>query len=179
MDLESARVVMLVEDGYEDLELWYPYYRLQEAGAAVCLVGPRRRDYRGKHGYVARADHAATDLDGDAFDGIVVPGGHAPDRLRRHEAVLALVRAADANRRLVGAICHGGSVLVSADILRGRRVTSYVSIRDDLRNAGATWIDAPVVRDGHIVTSRHPGDLPGFARTLIEVLGARHEPVVA
>ena len=167
------RVAVLVEDLYEDLELWVPVFRLREAGHEPVIVGPQAgKTYASKHGYPARAEVAAEDVRVAAVAGVIVPGGYAPDRMRRHRAMVDLVREADAEGRLVAAICHGGWMLASADVVRGRRCTGFFSIADDLRNAGALFEDAEVVRDGHLVTSRTPEDLPAFCRTILEVLGA-------
>jgi protease I len=168
-----VRVAVLVEDLYEDLELWVPVFRLREAGHEPVIVGPQAgKTYASKHGYPARAEVAAEDVRAAGVAGVIVPGGYAPDRMRRHRAMVSLVREVDAEGRLVAAICHGGWMLASADVVRGRRCTGVFSIADDLRNAGALFEDAEVVRDGHLVTSRTPEDLPAFCRTILEVLGA-------
>jgi len=167
------KVAILVEDLYEDLELWVPLFRLREAGHAPVLVGPQAgKTYTSKHGYPARADLAAEDARAPDLGGVVIPGGYAPDRMRRHPPMVALVRELHAQGKLVAAICHGGWMLASADVVRGRRCTGFFSIADDLKNAGARFEDAEVVRDGNLVTSRTPDDLPAFCRTLLEVLGA-------
>ena len=166
-------IAILVEDLYEDLELWVPLLRLREAGHRPLLVGPEKgKAYASKHGYPAKADESAAAARAEDLGGVIVPGGYAPDRMRRHPAMVELVRAVDAKGGLVAAICHGGWMLASADVVRGRRCTGFFSIADDLRNAGAVWVDAEVVRDGHLVTSRTPDDLPAFCRTVLEVLGA-------
>jgi len=167
------KVAILVEDLYEDLELWVPLFRLREAGHAPVLVGPQEgKTYTSKHGYPARAELAAEDARAPDLGGVVIPGGYAPDRMRRHPGMVALVRELHAQGKLVAAICHGGWMLASADVVRGRRCTGFFSIADDLKNAGARFEDAEVVRDGNLVTSRTPDDLPAFCRTLLEVLGA-------
>ncbi|HEX5042774.1 MAG TPA: type 1 glutamine amidotransferase domain-containing protein [Candidatus Polarisedimenticolaceae bacterium] len=166
-------VAILVEDLYEDLELWVPLFRLREAGHAPVLVGPQGgKTYASKHGYPARADLAAGDARASELGGVVIPGGYAPDRMRRHPPMVELVRELNDEGKLVAAICHGGWMLASADVVRGRRCTGFSSIADDLKNAGARFEDAEVVRDGNLVTSRTPDDLPAFCRTLLEVLGA-------
>ncbi len=170
MALNGKRVVVLAENEYEDLELLYPYYRLKEAGAEVVLVGPRAEVYTSKHGYPAKAEKAAEEVSASDFDAVVVPGGFAPDRLRRYPAVLKLVRDAWDQEKVVAAICHAGWVLVSAGILRGRTATSTPAIRDDMINAGAEWVDREVVRDGLLITSRRPDDLPAFCREIIAAL---------
>ena len=172
MSLEGKRIAILVEDLYEDLELWYPYYRLIEEGAEVTLVGPKAVAYESKHGYVARADVAAAEVNADDFDAVVVPGGYAPDRLRRYQAVLALVRGVFAKGGLVAAICHAAWVPISAGIMKGKRATCVSAIKDDLINAGATYVDQEVVTDGNLVTSRTPSDLPAYLPAIIAVLSA-------
>ncbi len=168
MELRGYRVAVLAENQYEDLELWYPYLRLQEAGADVFVVGSGTADnYTSKHGYPVRVDADADTVSVDQFDGIVVPGGWAPDYMRRSPAMINLVRQAADSDKLIAAICHGGWMLASAGILRGRTVTGYRSIKDDLVNAGATYLDQEVVRDGNLVTSRQPSDLPAFCREII------------
>jgi len=170
MSLQGRRVAILVEDMYEDPELWYPYYRLQEAGAQVTLVGPQKATYTSKHGYPATANVAAADVSADDFDGVVIPGGFAPDRLRRVPAVLALVRGIDAKRGVVATICHAAWVVISARIVAGKRATCVAAIKDDLINAGAVYVDEAVVVDGNLVTSRMPADLPAFMPAIIDAL---------
>ncbi len=170
MATPQRRILIFAENDYEDLELWYPKLRLTEAGFAVTVAGPGEKVYRSKHGYPVETDGRVRDFDPADFAGVVVPGGWCPDRLRRHEEVLAFTRAVAGAGKLVAAICHGGWVLVSADVVRGRRCTSYPSIQDDLRNAGAIWVDEPVVVDGNLVTAQVPKDLPGFCREILAVL---------
>jgi len=178
MKLEATRVAVLVEDVYEDLELWYPVYRLREEGADVVLVGPEAgKTYASKHGYPAKADRAAEDVTADEFDAVVIPGGYAPDRMRRDRAMVKLVADAVKAGKTVAAICHGGWMLCSAHVLRGRRVTGFFAIADDLMNAGAEWIDQEVVCDGNLITSRTPDDLPVFLRSIVESLSK--SPVAA
>jgi len=171
MPLGGKKVALLVEDGYEDLELWVPYYRLKEEGAEVVLAGPERRTYASKHGYPCQVQTAVADLRASEFDGVVVPGGvQGPDRLRRHREVLDFVRAMDDAGKVVAAICHAAWVPISAKIVRGRRMTSYASVRDDCINAGAEWVDKECVVDGNLITSRFPEDLPAFCRALVSAL---------
>lgn len=172
MTLDSRKVAVLVADHFEDLELWYPYLRLQEAGAEVTVVGAATETYRGKHGTTMNADVAVADVDPGEFDAVVVPGGYSPDHMRRHPPMVALVRQIHERGGVVAAICHGGWMLASAGLLDGREVTSFFSIRDDLTNAGARWVDREVVEDGRLITSRHPRDLPAFCRTLVAALEA-------
>lgn len=173
MTLNGTHVVVLAAQEYEDLELWYPKLRLEEAGVSVIVAGMGETSYLSKHGYPVYPDAGIADLDPAAFDGVVIPGGWAPDFLRRSEAVRTFVAHVAASGGLVAAICHGGSVLISADVVKGKRVTSVAAIRDDLHNAGAHWIDAPVVVDGSLVTSRRPADLPVFMAAVLTVLEAR------
>ncbi len=170
MILTGKRIAILIEDLYQDQEVWYPYYRLIEAGAAVTLIGTGKPEYKGKYGYPIAPDTTADRVSASDFDGVIVPGGYAPDLLRRHPAVVRFVAEANRLGKVIGAICHAGWVLVSADILRGRTATCFSAIRDDIVNAGATYVDRDVVRDGNLVTSRKPDDLPAFMRTFIEAL---------
>jgi protease I len=168
MDLEGKRVVILVERDFQDMEVMYPYYRFKEAGASVTVIGIEAgKEFKGKHGYPIKSEKKASEVKAKDLDALIVPGGWAPDFLRRDAAVLALVKGAFDQGKVVGAICHAGWVLVSAGILRGRRVTSVPAIKDDLVNAGAEWVDADAVVDGNLVTSRTPDDLPAFCRTII------------
>lgn len=168
MTLDGKRFAVLVEDQYEDQELWYPVQRLREAGAAVTIVGPEAgKTYTSKHGYPAQSDKAASDVTAEDFDGVIIPGGYAPDRMRRHEAMVALVRNAHQAGKIVAAICHAGWMLCSADVLQGKQATSFSAIKDDMANAGAKWVDREVVQDGNLITSRTPDDLPAFLQTII------------
>ncbi len=166
----SPRIACLVGPEYEDLEVWYPKLRLEEAGFDVPLVGIGDAQYLGKHGYPAPVDLHIDQLDADSLDGIIAPGGWAPDKLRRHAAVLEAVRRVHARGAMVATICHGPWILISAGIVRGRTLTSTVGIRDDIVNAGATWLDQPTVTDGNIVSARVPKDLPLFGVAMLEVL---------
>jgi protease I len=162
--------LVLAEDQYEELELWYPAFRLEEEGAEVIIAGTGAKEYRGKHGYPARAEADVRNLAAADFDAVIIPGGYAPDRLRRHEAVLSLVRDAFHQGKIVASICHAAWVPISAGIVKGKRATCYYSIRDDLKNAGADYVDTEVVRDGNLITSRQPADLPAFCREIIAAL---------
>lgn len=171
MELDSKRIAVLAEDLYEDLELWYPVIRMREAGARVTLVGTGTSStYQGKHGLPVTVDTSADKVSAADFDALIVPGGYGPDRLRRHQSVLRLVREVFEQGKPVAAICHAGWVLISAGILKGKRVTSFFSIKDDMVNAGAEWEDREVVVDGNLITSRQPDDLPAFCRAIIEAL---------
>lgn len=164
-------VLLFVGDDYEDLELHYPRLRLLEAGYTPLVAGAAAQTgYRGKHGYPAKSDIAFADVDAANFAGVVVPGGWMPDKLRREARVLDLVRAFDRQKMLVASICHGPWICISAGVVKGRRYTGSAGIKDDLVNAGAQFVDAPAVVDGHHVSSRRPDDLPQFLHALLEVL---------
>lgn len=167
-----SKIMMFVGDIYEDLELWYPKLRLEEAGFEVVLAGQKANtEYAGKNGYPCKSDAAIADMRGEDFTGLVVPGGFMPDKLRRDPAVLDLVRHFADSGKLVAAICHGGWIPISAGVYRGVRVTGSLGIKDDLVNAGAIWEDGAVVVDRHFVSSRKPEDLPEFAKGMLGVLG--------
>lgn len=170
MAVTDKRVLIFAEDNYEDLELWYPKLRLIEAGVQVTVAGPREKSYKSKHGYPVETDGNVADYDPADFDGVVVPGGFCPDRLRRYEEVLTFTREIANAGKMFSAICHGGWVLVSADVLRGRRCTSVPAIKDDMKNAGGLWVDEPTVVDGGLVTAQVPKDLPAFCREMLAVL---------
>jgi protease I len=171
MRLKGKRIAILAEDLYDVLELWVPYYRMLEEGAEVMIVGSGSASvYSSKHGYQVEVDTEASEVSADAIDAVIVPGGFGPDRLRRYPAVLDLVKAVFGQGKLVAAICHGGWVLVSAGILRGRRATCVPAIKDDVSNAGADYVDEAVVVDGNLVTSRTPADLPVWLPAIISVL---------
>lgn len=169
--LTGKRILMFVGDIYEDLEVWYPKLRLIEAGAEVVLAGPEARvTYTGKNGYPCQSDAALSEVDAASFDGLVVPGGFMPDKLRREAKVLQIVRDFDDSQKLIAAVCHGGWIPISAGVYRGVRVTGSPGIKDDLVNAGAIWEDKSVVVDRHFVSSRKPDDLPDFCRGILQVL---------
>ncbi len=171
MELSGKKAIVLVEEMYNDYEFIYPYYRLLEAGADVQVVGPKAGQvYMGKAGTSAKSTAAAQDLSAADFDGLVIPGGYAPDHMRRHESMLRLVRDMDAQGKVVAAICHAGWMLASAKILQGRTVTSFFAIKDDLIHAGARWVDEEVVEDGKLITSRTPEDLPAFMRAVVRAM---------
>ena len=174
MTPSGKSVAVLIEQKYEELEVWYPVYRLREAGAEVVLVGPRAGEtYPSKLGYPAKADASAADVSADRFNAVVIPGGFAPDYIRRSEPMLKLVRDAFAAGKPVAAICHGPWVLCSTTALRGRKATGYYSIRDDMTNAGATFVDQEVCVDGNVITSRKPDDLPAFVAAIINAIKTR------
>ncbi|HYW52085.1 MAG TPA: type 1 glutamine amidotransferase domain-containing protein [Gemmatimonadaceae bacterium] len=167
----TDRIACLVGPEYEDLEVWYPKLRLEEAGYDVPLVGIGDSSYSGKHGYPAKVDLHIDEIDVASLKGIIAPGGWAPDKLRRVPAVLDSVRAVHAAGGMVATICHGPWILISAGIVRERKLTGSVGVRDDLVNAGALWVDQPAVIDGNIVSARVPKDLPAFGVAMLEVLG--------
>jgi protease I len=167
----NSRILIFVGDDYEDLELWYPKLRLEEAGFHVTLAGQEPgKKYHGKHGYPCTSDAAIAMMAATDFQGVVIPGGWMPDKLRRDPKVLALTREFAAAGKLVAAICHGGWVPISAGVYKGVRVTGSAGIKDDLINAGAKWEDSPVVVDRHFVSSRKPDDLPDFMKGVLGVL---------
>lgn len=166
----SKTILILVGPDYEDLEVWYPKLRLEEAGYETKLAGIGEASYRGKHGYPARMDGDVRDFPASELAGVLAPGGWAPDKLRRDLEVLTRVREVHAAGKLVATICHGPWILISAGIVRGRTLTSTVGIRDDVINAGAVWVDRPSVIDGNIVSARVPSDLPAFGVAMLEVL---------
>lgn len=171
MDLKGKRVAVLAENMYQELELWYPLLRLREAGAETFVVGSgSAQEYKSKLGYPVDVDVVADDVQARDIDAVIIPGGYSPDLMRRYPAMVKLVREANEQGKIVAAICHAGWMLASAGVLRGKKATSFFAIKDDLINAGADWVDAEVVRDGNLITSRMPDDLPVFCRTIIEAL---------
>jgi protease I len=170
MMLSNKKILVFVEAMYEDLELWYPKIRLIEEGAQVIVAGPEKKTYEGKHGYPCPADATINEIEARDFHALVIPGGFAPDKLRRYPRVLEIVRQFHEAKKPIAFICHAGWVPISAKILRGRRVTGVAAIKDDLENAGAGYVDQPVVVDGHLITSRKVADLPDFCREIIRAL---------
>jgi protease I len=168
---KQLQILMFVDDIYEDLEVWYPKLRLIEAGIRVVVAGPQaQQSYAGKHGYPCRSDAAIAEMRAADFDGVILPGGFMPDKLRRDAKVLELIREIAGAGKLTAAVCHGGWMAISAGVYRGVRVTGSLGIKDDLVNAGALWEDAEVVVDRQFVSSRKPDDLPAFCRAILEVL---------
>jgi protease I len=173
MRLEEKKVIALVEHQFEDLELHYPVLRLQEEGVTVHLIGKKADEkYVGKYGVPAVSDYAFSDISIADYDAVLVPGGWAPDKLRRYPEVLEMVRYMNEKHRPIGQICHAGWVLISAGILEGKKVTSTPGIKDDMSNAGAEWLDESVIVDGHIVSSRRPPDLPPYVKAFADLLAS-------
>jgi protease I len=168
----AKKVAVLVEDLYQDLEVWYPYLRLKEEGFEVVTVGTGKGEYKSKHGYPVKEDVPVDEARAADFGAVIIPGGYAPDMLRRHDRINEFVRTISEQGGVVACICHGGWVLASADILKGRRVTGFFAIKDDLANAGARYEDSDVVVDGNLVTSRKPEDLPAFLKAIIGLMKA-------
>ncbi|MBI4420127.1 MAG: type 1 glutamine amidotransferase [Gemmatimonadetes bacterium] len=170
--LAGKTILLFAGPLYEDLELWYPKIRLEEEGARTVVAGLGESEYRGKNGYPVKVDVAVDTVKAADFDGLVIPGGFAPDRMRRSPKLLQVTRDIFAAGKPVAFICHAGWVPISAKILKGKRATSVGAIRDDMENAGCIWSDEPVVVDGNLISSRTPADLPPFVRALLAALGA-------
>lgn len=170
MRQSQKKVVILVEKDFEDIELLYPYYRLIEEGYKVDLAGPSADVFQGKHGYPVRANVTFDDLKPENYEAVIIPGGKAPEYIRMRKEAVEFVKKMNNAGKLVATICHGPQVLISAGVLNGRKITCVPSIRDDVVNAGATYVDEPVVADGNLVSSRYPPDLPYFAREVVKRL---------
>lgn len=174
MNMDGKNAIILVEQQYQELEIWYPYFRLKEAGCKVTLVGPEaNHTYPSKLGYPARSDQAAKDINADNYDLLVIPGGFAPDFIRRSEAMIKLVNSMAQKNKVIAAICHGPWVLCSTAALKGKKATCFFAIKDDVINAGANYTDAEVIRDGNLITSRKPDDLPAFMKSIFEALAGQ------
>jgi protease I len=174
MQLSGKKIAILVDNLYQEMEVWYPLYRLREAGAEVVTVGAKAGEtYTSKLGYPVVSDRSYDQVSAADFDGVVVPGGYAPDHIRRHAKANRFVREMDQDGKLVAAICHAAWVLCSAGILTGRQATCFFAIKDDVIHAGANYVDAEVVVDRNLVTSRKPDDLPAFCRATISVLAGQ------
>ncbi|SEK38691.1 protease I [Carnobacterium iners] len=168
MSLVNKKIIALVSADFEDLELWYPVYRLREAGAIVDLVGEEaNKEYIGKYGVPAFSSFSFKEIKKEEYDGILVPGGWSPDKLRRFPEVIDFITYFNEQKKPIGQICHAGWVLISAGILKGVNVTSTPGIKDDMINAGAIWHDIPAITDGHIISSRRPPDLPEYMKHYI------------
>jgi protease I len=167
----SKRIAVLIEEQYQELEVWVPYYRLREAGHKPVLVGQEKgRSYKGKFGYPAIAESDYRETKAKDLAGVVVPGGFAPDFMRRYPEPAKLVAELFRQGKLVASICHGAWLLCSADVLRGKTATCFYAIADDVKNAGAKYVDAEVMVDGNLVTSRKPEDLPAFCAAIVKAL---------
>lgn len=174
MSLKGVSVAILVEQQYQEMEVWYPHYRLIEAGARSVLIGPEAgKSYPSKLGYPAKAEVSIDQVRAEDFDGVVLPGGFAPDFLRRNPAMIAFTQKMADQGKILAAICHGPWMLCSTTALRGKRATCFFAIKDDVINAGARYEDAEVVRDGNVITSRKPDDLPAFMTTFMDALGEK------
>jgi protease I len=169
MELENKQIAIFIADLFEDVELTYPYYRMKEAGARVYLLGQEEaHSYTGKKGVSEKSDMSIRNADPSDFDILIIPGGYAPDKMRMEPRFIEFTRKMNEQGKVIASICHGPWILASADIIRGKKVTSWPSLRDDLLNAGAEFVDQEVVVDGNIITSRKPADLPAFCRTIIQ-----------
>jgi len=167
----AKKIGILVADLYQDLEVWYPLFRLKEAGIEVAVIGAEKNKvYKSKHGYEIKSDISAKEIKTETLDGLIIPGGYAPDIMRRYPEMVNLVKTIYEQGKVVAAICHGGWMLASAKILSGKTVTSFFAIKDDLEHAGARFVDAEVVVDGNLITSRKPEDLPMFVKEIIKAL---------
>jgi protease I len=173
MRLQAKVIGMFVEDGFEDLEFWVTVMRLREEGAEVPILGAdRAKTYVGKNGLKAKCTRLISEAKAELLDGLVVPGGWAPDKLRRDPKVLELVRGVHARGNIVGLICHAGLVGISAKIVKGLEATGSLGIKDDLENAGCTWVDKPAFRSGNVVWGRVVEDIPDFCRELVNAIAA-------
>jgi len=172
MSLRGKKVAILAAPEYEDLELHYPHIRLLEEGAEVKTIAMEKQIVMGKHGLSITPDLTFNEANPDEFDGVIIPGGWAPDKLRRYPEVLNFVRKMHEANKIIAAICHGPHVLISAGILKGKTITCLFAIKDDVINAGANYVDKSVVRDRNIITSRTPKDLPDFAKEIITALSS-------
>jgi len=165
------RVLIMVEEGFEDTEFLYPYYRLQEEGYKVEIVGPKAKEtYTGKYGIPVKSELSPEEVNIKEYDAVVIPGGRAPDRMRINKGLVDIVKEAYKKGKVIAAVCHGPQMLIEADIVKGKKATCWKSVATDLKNAGATFIDAPVVIDEKLVTSRFPADLPKFCQETIKLL---------
>lgn len=171
MKKQGKKVIILVEEMYNEFEFWYPFYRLKEAGVEVAVVGSGSSViYKSKAGLPCKVDTSADQIQSADFDGIIIPGGYAPDHMRRYPSMVKVVKDLFEAGKVVAAICHAGWMLASADILAGRTVTGFFAIKDDLIHAGANYVDQEVVVDGNLITSRKPDDLPAFMTSVLEAL---------
>jgi len=169
--MAGKRVAIMVDEMYQVLEVWYPYYRLKEAGIEVDLVAAEaRKEYHSKEGYACVSDISVNDADAGDYDAMVVPGGFAPDFMRRSPEVIKFANDMVNAGKIIAAICHGGWLLCSTSIYRGKKATCFMAIKDDIKNAGADYVDAECVVDGNLITSRKPDDLPAFCTAILKAL---------
>ncbi|MBD3217799.1 MAG: DJ-1/PfpI/YhbO family deglycase/protease [candidate division Zixibacteria bacterium] len=168
--MDGKKVAIFIDNIYEDLEFWYPKIRMTEEGADVTVIGAKAGSFSGKHGIPGKSDIAITEAKADDYDALIIPGGYSPDHMRRTPAMVEFVKKMNEGGKVIAAICHAGWMLASAGIVKGKKLTSFFSIKDDLVNAGAEWVDEEVVVDGNLVTSRNPGDLPAFCKAIISQL---------
>ena len=167
MKLKGKKIAIFIEDIFEDLEYWYPYYRMKEEGAEVTVIGTGKESYKGKNGLSAHEDVSIDKSTPDEYDGLIIPGGYSPDKMRRIKRMVDFVREVHASDKPVASICHGPWMLASAEIIQGVKITGSLGIKDDLVHAGGIWVDAEVIQDRNIITSRKPDDLPAFCREFI------------
>ena len=171
MNLQGKKIAIMLDQSYQEMEVWYPYYRFTEAGADVTLVAPQAgATYPSKLGYPCVSDKAAGDVNGSDFEAVIIPGGWAPDFMRRDETMIRFIQQCAEAKIILAAICHGGWLLCCTDALRGKRATSFIAIKHDMINAGADWVDEECVIDGNVITSRTPNDLPVFCKAIIKTL---------
>jgi protease I len=171
MKLRGKRIAIFIEKMYEDLEFWYPYLRMKEEGADVVIIGPKVDTYTGKHGVPVKSDQSIIGVNSSEFNALIIPGGYSPDHMRRVPEMVQFVKEINEQGKMIAAICHAPWMLASAGALKGKKVTSFFSIKDDLINAGAEWIDQEVICDQNLITSRNPNDLPVFCKAIIDRLG--------
>ena len=168
------KVLVFVHNGFEDRELMIPYYRFQEAGYKVDVVGPKANTtYNGEYGLAIKSNLSPEDVNIDDYVAIIIPGGRAPDRMRTNKGLVNLAKEASQKGKVIAAICHGPQILIEADVVKGKKATCYVSVSTDLKNAGGIYLDKSVVVDGNLVTSRFPADLPDFCREILRLLGTK------
>ncbi|ABS77727.1 type 1 glutamine amidotransferase domain-containing protein [Coxiella burnetii] len=171
MSIKNKKIIIYAENEYQELELWYPLLRMKEEGAEVTIVGPKKNQvYKSKLGYPVTAEATPDSVSPDKIDALIIPGGYAPDKMRAHKAMTDLVRSVFERQKTVAAICHAAWVLISANIINGKKATCYHTVKDDLINAGGIYLDQPVVKDENLITSRQPDDLPQFCQTIIASL---------
>jgi protease I len=171
MKLRGKRIAIFIEKMYEDLEFWYPYLRMKEEGADVVIIGPKVDTYTGKHGVPVKSDQSIIGVNSSEFNALIIPGGYSPDHMRRVPEMVQFVKEINEQGKMIAAICHAPWMLASAGALKGKKVTSFFSIKDDLIHAGAEWIDQEVICDQNLITSRNPNDLPVFCKAIIDRLG--------